>query len=114
MRLLSEKGIVIEACPVSNVRTGAVPSIAEHPIREFQGQGIMVTVNSDDPSMFGTDMNNEYLQLHRELGFTVQELFQLSLNAVDSSFLPEEERNSLRENFIKEYNDLVDKFESLK
>jgi len=114
MRLLSEKDITIEACPVSNVRTGAVPSISEHPIREFLEQGIRVTVNSDDPSMFGTDMNNEYLQLHRELGFTVQELFQLSLNAVDSSFLPEEERNSLRETFIKEFNRLVDKFESLK
>jgi adenosine deaminase len=114
MRLLSEKDITIEACPVSNVMTGAVPSISEHPIREFLEQGIRVTVNSDDPSMFGTDMDNEYLQLHRELGFTVPELFQLSLNAVDSSFLPEEDRNSLRETFIKEYNELVDQFESLK
>ncbi|MCW3978391.1 MAG: hypothetical protein NWF12_01460, partial [Candidatus Bathyarchaeota archaeon] len=52
--------------------------------------------NSDDPSMFGTDMNNEYLQLHRELGFTVQELFQLSLNAVGSSFLPEKEKTTSR------------------
>ncbi len=114
MRLLSEKGITIEACPVSNVRTGIVPSVAEHPIREFQDRGIVVTVNSDDPSMFGTDMNNEYIQLHRELGFTVPELFQLSLNAVDTSFLPEEDRKNLRETFIREYDDLVDKSESLK
>ena len=53
--------------------------------------------------MFGTDMNNEYLQLHRQLGFTVPELFQLSLNAVDSAFLPEREGATLRERFVDEY-----------
>lgn len=114
MMFLVENGIAIEACPVSNVRTGAVPSVTEHPIREFQDRGIVVTVNSDDPSMFGTDMNNEYIQLHRKLGFTVQELFQLSLNAVDTSFLPEEERKYLREKFIREYDGLIGKSESLK
>jgi adenosine deaminase len=107
MDYLRDEGITIEACPVSNVRTGVVSSIREHPIREFYDRGITVTVNSDDPSMFGTDMNNEYLQLHRELGFTVTELFQLSLNAVESSFLPDDERGRLRENFVKEYHRLA-------
>lgn len=107
MGYLRDEGITIEACPVSNVRTGVVSSIREHPIREFYDRGISVTVNSDDPSMFGTDMNNEYLQLHRELGFTVAELFQLSLNAVESSFLPDDERGRLRDNFVKEYHQLM-------
>ena len=84
--------MTIEACPVSNVRTGAVASVADHPIREFIEHGIRVTVNSDDPPMFGTDMNNEYIQLHEQLGFTVPELFQLSLNAIDSAFLTEKEK----------------------
>ncbi len=108
MRFIADRGVTIEACPVSNVRTGAVASVARHPIREFIDNGIRVTVNSDDPSMFGTDMNNEYVQLHRQLGFTVPELFQLSLNAVDSAFLPEKERATLRERFVDEYAALTD------
>jgi adenosine deaminase len=58
MTLLSERSITIEACPVSNVRTGAIPSLRDHPIREFQDMGITVTVNSDDPSMFGTTLSS--------------------------------------------------------
>jgi adenosine deaminase len=109
--LMRERGITLEACPVSNLRTGVVRSLREHPIRRFFEEGISVTVNSDDPSMFGTDMNNEYLQLHRELGFTVRELFLLSLNAVDSAFLPLERRAELRESFIEEYEGLLGEHE---
>jgi len=103
MRFIAERNVTIEACPVSNVRTGAVASVADHPIRKFIDHGIRVTVNSDDPPMFGTDMNNEYIQLHEQLGFTVPELFQLGLNTVDSAFLPEKEKDSLRKRFIDEY-----------
>jgi adenosine deaminase len=58
--------------------------------------------------MFGTDMNNEYMQLNQRLNFTIPELFKLSLNAVDSSFVPEEARMDMRESFIKEYGRLVE------
>jgi len=105
---LWERGIVIEMCPISNVRTGVVSSLASHPIKTFLDRGLKVTVNSDDPTMFGTDMNNEYLQLHRKLGFTIFELFKLSLNAVDSYFVPEERRIRIRESFINEYQRLLD------
>jgi aminodeoxyfutalosine deaminase len=64
-------------------------------------------VNTDDPSMFGTDMNREYLELHRQLGFSLSELFKLSLDAVNSSFLPEEKRSKMQEAFIKTYNRLT-------
>jgi adenosine deaminase len=57
--------------------------------------------------MFGTDMNNEYVQLHEQLGFTVPELFQISLNAVDSAFLPDEEKMKLREKFHEEIDRLT-------
>ena len=114
MDYLKERGVTIEACPVSNVKTGVIPSLREHPIRDFLDRGIGVTVNSDDPSMFGTDMNNEYLQLHSELGFTVPELFDLSLHAVDSSFLPEERRIRMRESFLEGYQLLAEDAESFK
>jgi adenosine deaminase len=108
LRFIAGRSVTIEACPVSNVRTGAVASVAQHPIREFIDNGIRVTVNSDDPPMFGTDMNNEYIQLHQQLGFSVPELFQLSLNAVDSAFLPENEKATLREKFVDEYAALME------
>jgi adenosine deaminase len=109
--LIRERGITVESCPVSNLRTGVVRSLREHPVRRFYDGGMSVTVNSDDPSMFGTNMNNEYLQLHSHLGFTVRELFQLSLNAVDSAFLTLERRIELRDRFLKEYEDLLDEHE---
>ncbi len=107
MDYLLERGITVEMCPVSNVRTGVVSSLERHPIRTFFERNFKVTVNTDDPSMFGTDMNNEYLELHRRLNFTIPELFKLSLNAVDSSFLPQEQRIDMRESFIKEYQRLL-------
>jgi len=66
-----------------------------------------VAVSTDDTSMFGTDMNNEYLQLYRKLNFTIPELFKLSLNAVNSSLLSEKRKINLRKSFIKEYQRLL-------
>ncbi len=103
MKLIAGRGIGIESCPVSNLRTGAVGSWAEHPIRRFIEHGIRVSVSSDDPPMFGTDMNNEYLQLHRNMGFTVDELFQISLNSVETSFLESEAKASMLRRFKAEY-----------
>jgi adenosine deaminase len=105
---LKKQSIAIETCPTSNVRTRVVHALKSHPIRVFHDLGLTVTVNTDDPSMFGTDMNNEYLQLHRQLGFLPSELFKLSLNAVNSSFLPEESKSKMRESFIKTYNRILD------
>jgi adenosine deaminase len=102
MAELKKREIVIEACPVSNVRTGAVPSIAEHPIRKFYDCGLIVTANSDDPTLFNTDLNNEFIQLYRHLGFTLQELTQLSLNAVQAAFLEEGLKEQLRARFVRE------------
>jgi adenosine deaminase len=103
MKLIANRGISIESCPVSNLMTGAVGSWVEHPIRRFIEHGIRVSVSSDDPPMFGTDMNNEYLQLHRKLGFTVDELFQISLNSVETSFLEPEAKASMLRRFTAEY-----------
>lgn len=105
---LKERNITVEACPTSNVKTGFVSGLNHHPIRRFFDYGLSVTVNSDDPTMFGTDMNREYLQLHKALGFTTPELFRLSLNAVDSSFLPETQKKGMHDSFIKEYQRLLD------
>lgn len=105
---LLRRDITIETCPTSNLRTGVVPSLQKHPIRTFFDKRIRVTVNTDDPSLFHTDMNNEYLQLHRQLNFRVPELFKLTLNALDSSFLSETQKTQMRESFGEEYRKLMD------
>ena len=107
LKEIREKGIAIETCPVSNLRTGAIKALNEHPIRSFIKQGIKVSVNSDDPPMFNTDMNNEYLQLHNQLGFTVDELMRISLDSIETSFLPKKKKAEMREEFLKEYREIV-------
>jgi len=106
LREIKTRGITIETCPTSNLRIGAIKSIKDHPIRHFLNHGISVSVNSDDPSMFNTDINNEYIQLHRELGFTLDELMRISLDSVATSFLSLKRKEELRENFLKEYREL--------
>lgn len=112
VQVLRERQIGIEMNPVSNFRTGAVNSIQEHPIREFFDKGLLVTVSSDDPSLFHTDLNNEYLQLHKHLGFTLQELFQISLNGIDTAFIDERTKKELRTSFKMEYDQILTQIET--
>jgi aminodeoxyfutalosine deaminase len=57
---LAERRIVLDVCPVSNVRTGAVPSLAEHPLPQLLEAGVLCSINTDDPAMFDTDLTREY------------------------------------------------------
>ncbi len=82
----------IELNPTSNVRTGVCPSFAAHPLRQYFDRGLLVTLNSDDPAFFGSDLANEFLLAHTEQGFTRDELRQLARNSIRASFLPEAEK----------------------
>jgi adenosine deaminase/aminodeoxyfutalosine deaminase len=86
---LKARSIPLELCPTSNLRTGVCPSFAAHPLRRLFDLGLMVTLNSDDPAFFGSDLANEYLLAHTEQGFTRDELRQLAANSIRASFLPE-------------------------
>jgi aminodeoxyfutalosine deaminase len=86
---LKSKQIGMELNPTSNVRTGVCPSFAAHPLRQYFDRGLLVTINSDDPAFFGSDVANEYLLAHTEQGFTREELRRLAANSIRSSFLPE-------------------------
>jgi adenosine deaminase/aminodeoxyfutalosine deaminase len=89
---LRESSIPLELNPTSNVRTGVCASFAEHPLRRYFDGGLLVTLNSDDPAFFGSDIANEYLLAHAEQGFTRDELRQLASNSIRASFLPELEQ----------------------
>ncbi|WUT72766.1 adenosine deaminase [Streptomyces sp. NBC_00670] len=84
---LAEHRIPLEVCPTSNIATRAVATLDEHPIRTFVDAGVLVTVNSDDPPMFGTDLNTEYAVAARLLNLDEQGIAALAKNAVEASFL---------------------------
>ncbi|MCS0636544.1 adenosine deaminase [Streptomyces sp. LP05-1] len=84
---LAEHRIALEVCPTSNIATRAVAELDRHPIREMAAAGVPVTVNSDDPPMFGTDLNTEYAVAARLLGLDERGIAQLARDAVEASFL---------------------------
>ena len=103
---LSEHQIPLEVCPTSNLCLGVYRSYEEHPIRRLWDLGVYVTVNSDDPPMFNTDLVQEYQTLAEPVGFSVAELEQLSLNALRASFLPAERKSALQHDFRREFDRL--------
>jgi adenosine deaminase len=98
--------VPLELCPTSNLRTGVVPNFAEHPFPAFDEAGVIVTVNSDDPPLFGTTLIDEYLVLARHWGYDADGLQRIALNAVDAAFLPDDERGVLRTGFVAEFTAL--------
>lgn len=87
---LKAREVPLELCPSSNVRTGVCPSFAAHPLRRLFDLGLLVTLNSDDPAFFGSDLAGEFLLAHTEQEFTPDELRQLARNSFRASFLPAE------------------------
>jgi len=106
IQYLRREGILLELCPTSNVCTGVFLSLAEHPIRKLFEAGIRLTVNSDDPPLFGTDIDREYALLESVFGFRAAEVAEITLNAVDAAFIPEPERADLRTEVIEGYRAL--------
>jgi adenosine deaminase len=102
MEHLAAEGIALEVCPTSNVCTRSVPSLAEHPLPSLVASGVPVTVNSDDPPMFSTTLNKEYLVAAQLLDLDAGGVAELARQGVRYSFLGEDrKRRMLRE--IDEY-----------
>jgi adenosine deaminase len=84
---LREHAIPLEVCPTSNVRTRSVASLAEHPLPQLVAAGVPVTINSDDPPMFATTLNDEYAVAAQLLGLDRDGVADLARAAVRASFL---------------------------
>ena len=95
------EGMPLELCPSSNVATGVCECFAAHPLRQYFDRGLLVTLNSDDPAFFGSDVANEYYQAHKIHGFTAEELRQLAMNSFRASFLPEAEKQAAVDRITK-------------
>ena len=100
---LARDRVPLEVCPTSNVCTGVVPSLAAHPFRAFDEAGVIVTVNSDDPPLFGTTLTDEFLVLANHWGYDADGMQRIALNAVDVAFLPDRERSAMRATFEGEF-----------
>jgi aminodeoxyfutalosine deaminase len=92
---LAERGIPLEVCPTSNVATRAVAHIEAHPLRQMVEAGVTVTINTDDPPMFGTTLNREYEIAAKLLDLDETGIAALSSVAVTASFLPVEAKSEL-------------------
>ncbi len=89
---LSTRQIPVEICISSNLRTGCCQALSEHPVRNYFDQGVMVTLNTDDPAMFGTSLSQEYQLAQDAFGFTDEHLRELARNSFEASFLPPEKK----------------------
>ncbi len=96
-----DRRIPLEMCPTSNVHTGAVAAIEEHPIDLLRRLRFRVTVNTDNRLMSGVTLSDEFATLSREFGFGLDEMQWLTLNAIKSAFNPFDERLRIINGVIK-------------
>jgi adenosine deaminase len=82
LKLLQERNICCDVALTSNLCLKVVRKLSEHPLRKLLNAGVPVTLNSDDPPFFNTDLTREYIQAHEELDFSVDELWQMNLNGL--------------------------------
>ncbi|MEO6965842.1 MAG: adenosine deaminase, partial [Acidobacteriaceae bacterium] len=92
---LARKQVPIEICITSNLRTGCCAHPEEHPVREYFENGLMVTLNSDDPALFGSDLCGEYWLAHKQFDLTLEHLRELAGNSIEASFLPSSQKLEL-------------------
>jgi aminodeoxyfutalosine deaminase len=103
---LRSTSLPLEICPTSNICLKVYPDYSLHPIRKLWDEGLLITIGSDDPPMFETDLNNEYQVLVKKFGFTQAELERISLNAIHASFLSQGEKLKLEQEFLDEFEQL--------
>ena len=98
---IRDRRIPLELCPTSNIHTGAVQSLEEHPIGVLKDLGFRVTVNTDNRLMSNVSMTSELLSLNKTFGWNLDDFSWLTVNAMKSAFIPFDERIHLIEKVIK-------------
>ena len=89
---IMEKDLILEVSVTSNVLSYCVPSLAEHPVRELFDKGVKISINTDDPTLFGIDLDHEYNILKERFHFTDRELILMNLEAAQASFCKDKEK----------------------
>lgn len=95
IEVLAERQVPLELNITSNLRTGCCTSLESHPVRRYFEDGLMVTLNSDDPPFFGSNLLEEYILAHERFEFPLDALRELAANSVEASFLPPDRKLAL-------------------
>jgi aminodeoxyfutalosine deaminase len=103
LRHLVENKITLEVCPTSNLALHVCPSYEAHPLRRLVEAGCRVTINTDDPALFGTNLNDEYRHAVEDCGLTLDQLETAALNAVRACHAPTEQKDAWLSSFRNEY-----------
>jgi adenosine deaminase len=103
---LAARKIPLELCVLSNVRTRVVPEIARHPVRTYFQRGIPLSINTDDPTLFGNSLAEEYAVLCRELGFSQADTLLLIEQGIETAWLPDERKGELLAQYRRAFDHL--------
>ena len=98
--------IPLEVSPTSNVCLKVVPEFKLHPLPRLLAEGLVVTLNSDDPPMFNTTLTNEYMKAADAFGFTKEDFVRFNRTTLQVSLLPEKQKLELSETMEREYQEL--------
>lgn len=101
-----DQGIYFTCCPTSTAVVYGWPDLTRHPIKDMVAKGLRVMLNSDDPTMFHTDIGKEYVDLCTALDYGPERVRELCLNGVEAAWLDDDERRSMRSRFEQEIADL--------
>ena len=101
VQLLAQKQIPLTVCPLSNLKLRVVDKLENHPLKKMMKNNLLVTINSDDPSYFGGQLNDNYIKLTKALRLTKDDIYQLAKNSFNASFLSDSEKQS----YIKQVDD---------
>jgi len=105
LKLIRRKQIPVEACPISNIRTGVIKDLRSHPIKRYFDEGLIVFVNTDDPKMFDTSLDKEFRELVNNDMFSKTDIKSLLENAIRAAWCNGKKKNDLK----KQLNDYYDK-----
>jgi len=101
VELIKERNITLEVNPWSNYLTNSVRTIEEHPLKKLFDLGVKVTINSDDPEVLETNLNNEYRIAHEVLGMSMDDIAVCNRNAYIASFIPDDEKKRVWEKYFQ-------------
>ena len=92
VRRLSEENIVLDVCPISNLKLRVVPSLSEHPVIALSEAGVRCTLSTDDPVAFGNTLTGEYVAMAEEGGVSLETLIGFARNGFHAALVEEDVR----------------------
>lgn len=106
-----DRRIPLTVCPTSNLMiANVIADLGDHPLAEQRRLGVLATVNSDDPGMMQFDIADEYVAVANAFGYALEDMEQISLDGIEASWAPDDEKRALCQRFEREFAELRTKF----